>query len=764
MSTNSQTQLNQPNQPKSQAISSDPAKQIPQTSEPEHFRFGVAVADHQVEAYDPQTPDIWDDWEARHALQQRGRATDFRNRYREDVKNAAKLGCRLFRFSIAWARVRPEGKATDWSFYRELIALIRASDMEPVVTLLHFTWPRFLQHDDRSGLLDADFPDAFADYAGEAARELGDGVGYWLTFNEPGQLAFGYFKFWTQEHSAFPPGLIDDSVGAQTEAITKLIPNLFRAHQRARQRIRQVLPDARVSANPLINGLPGVMQSYLDWRVQRLNGPADLQRQLSTFADRTANLLEAGSLDAVIATMSVTKQRRQSVAFSTPYAISHQRLMVLEASPTQAIADITGSVAVKRSTTAQSSFSQHLPWTKPILFETDEQSVQALLTQQVNAVLGDQAVLERWISESHNFRFLPEDLSTEEYAVAVTPGHPDLLNLADDAVLEVRFNVQSDALPKRKVQSGTTLDRIRKRGYLVVGVRPGVPGLCEESHGQFVGLEPEIARAMARRLFGQTTNPDQHIKFKPIKTEQRVPRLRAAFPFLVPVVEALDRARKMVQLALTIFNSNWWSLGMAGKLPTFLCPEECVGAQDFAAFDYYWGVGNWGFLRLPRLIKAGEGLFDTAPVWPGGLYQALQLQGQFFPGQEIIIMENGSVPHAHGNRLPTSDSAPSEPATDGISRSQYLELHLAQVERALRSGVRVTGYICWSITTNREWGYKLSAACDFGLYKIDLDNDPTLNRIETLDVTHYAKLIQKFGATFDQLSIQKQKRNGLRRL
>src|SRR5712691_7365423 len=73
----------------------------------EPLRFGVATADHQGEAYDPQHEDIRDVWEQRRGLTKRGRATDFWNRYPEDVQLACGLGCTVFRFSLAWSRLEP---------------------------------------------------------------------------------------------------------------------------------------------------------------------------------------------------------------------------------------------------------------------------------------------------------------------------------------------------------------------------------------------------------------------------------------------------------------------------------------------------------------------------------------------------------------------------------------------------------------------------------------------------------------------------------
>ena len=72
---------------------------------PPAFMFGVATSDHQCEAYDPARPDVWDVWEREHALPQRGKATDFWNRYEEDIRYAQELGCKMLRQQLF--RIQP---------------------------------------------------------------------------------------------------------------------------------------------------------------------------------------------------------------------------------------------------------------------------------------------------------------------------------------------------------------------------------------------------------------------------------------------------------------------------------------------------------------------------------------------------------------------------------------------------------------------------------------------------------------------------------
>ena len=183
---------------------------------------------------------------------------------------------------------------------------------------------------------------------------------------------------------------------------------------------------------------------------------------------------------------------------------------------------------------------------------------------------------------------------------------------------------------------------------------------------------------------------------------------------------------KAASVVGTILNSNWWHLGMAGKLPEFLCPENCVGQQDFVGLDYYWGIESVELDRLHQLVDATMSRFESAPVNPDGLGTVLRRLNRWFPGQEILIIENGCI-----------DTA------DTYARAQYLQAHIREVTRARAAGIPVRGYIYWSITSNREWGLPFDGDSDFGLYHIDLDHDPDLVRKETPSAELYRRIISE---------------------
>ena len=456
--------------------------------------FGVATADHQCEAYDPVIEDIRDVWERTHQQTPRGRGTDFRNRYIEDIELARQMGCHVFRFSISWARVEPEPgvfSQDELEHYQRVIQAIRAAEMEPIVTLHHFTWPLHIEK--RGGMISPKFPEYFCNYVREVVNFMGKDVRFWITFNEPSQLLFGYIKPWWIKDYFVPPGLPDGAtLDHQIAAVNTLIRNLFLAHARARKIIKRNNTRAQVGSNPLLLGLPEWLQRIIDWNATRTRSKKVFDKQVRRYA-----------------------------------------------------------------------------------------------TLRVPAVL-----------------------------------------MPDPTSLKSRL----------------------------------------------------------------------HRLIEPIK--------------------------KSFTVLSTLLASNWWHLGMAGKLPVFLCPKECVGQQDFVGFDFYWGVGNLDLNRINALIESGSGHFDHAPVHAEALYNHLKRLTRLFPKLPIMIIENGSVAVA-----------------DGIDRATYLNQHTTQVKRALKDGIDVAGYICWSITSNREWGLPFGPGNDFGLYHIDLDTDPELKRTPTPAVAAYKAII-----------------------
>jgi hypothetical protein len=232
--------------------------------------------------------------------------------------------------------------------------------------------------------------------------------------------------------------------------------------------------------------------------------------------------------------------------------------------------------------------------------------------------------------------------------------------------------------------------------------------------GHYSGIEPDLSRYIASRVFGVDAGD---VTFVPLQVDRRMSATRSW-------LRVFDPLSRLYTVGSTMLNTNWWYLGMAGRLAPFLCPQECVNALDFVGIDYYWGISTFRIKSITHLMAAAEGRYANAPVWPSALYDTLRRHSEMFPGLPIVVVENGCVT-----------------AADGINRSDYLVRHLSEVQRALTDGIPIDAYLCWSITSNREWGLPFDQNSDFGLYYIDLDRDPTLTRVPTDAAKTYASII-----------------------
>ena len=153
---------------------------------PENFLWGTATAAHQVEGNNINS-DTWVMEHLNHSLylEPSGDAVDHYHRFEDDIRLLAELGFNSYRFSVEWARVEPERdfiSQAELDHYKRMLEICHEWDLTPMVTLHHFTSPRWLIRDGGWGSLET--ADRFGSYAELIARELGDMVGGFCTINE----------------------------------------------------------------------------------------------------------------------------------------------------------------------------------------------------------------------------------------------------------------------------------------------------------------------------------------------------------------------------------------------------------------------------------------------------------------------------------------------------------------------------------------------------------------------------------------------------
>lgn len=115
-------------------------------------------------------------------------AIDFYHRYKEDIALFAEMGFKVFRLSIAWSRIFPNGddakpNEKGLKFYDDVFDECRKYGMEPLVTISHYETPLHLARE-YDGWRSRKLIEHYINFCRVVFERYRSKVKYWLTFNE----------------------------------------------------------------------------------------------------------------------------------------------------------------------------------------------------------------------------------------------------------------------------------------------------------------------------------------------------------------------------------------------------------------------------------------------------------------------------------------------------------------------------------------------------------------------------------------------------
>lgn len=135
--------------------------------------------------------------------------------------------------------------------------------------------------------------------------------------------------------------------------------------------------------------------------------------------------LNRGDVDMLIATMSVTNQRRSIVDFSLPYYTTGQVIMVKKGSKITSISDLNGKkVIVIFGSTAEDILRNLAPDADIIGFKTYTSGYAALKQGMADAMVSDNSILLGFAIDDPSVKLLSQKYSLEPYAIAFKKGIP----------------------------------------------------------------------------------------------------------------------------------------------------------------------------------------------------------------------------------------------------------------------------------------------------------------------------------------------------
>jgi len=115
-------------------------------------------------------------------------AVDFYHRYKEDIALCAEMGFKIFRMSINWTRIFPQGNEAvpneaGLAFYDKVFAELKKYNIEPLVTIYHNENPFYLTGF-CNGWQDRRCIDYYMNFCQVLFERYKDVVKYWIPFNE----------------------------------------------------------------------------------------------------------------------------------------------------------------------------------------------------------------------------------------------------------------------------------------------------------------------------------------------------------------------------------------------------------------------------------------------------------------------------------------------------------------------------------------------------------------------------------------------------
>jgi len=159
-----------------------------------------------------------------------------------------------------------------------------------------------------------------------------------------------------------------------------------------------------------------------------------------TISDNREPFLQQGEVDLVIATYSITDERRAVVGQAGPYYVTGQQLLVKSDSDISTIEDVKGTevCSVTGSTSLENIKAEGAT---PRGFDTYSECVDQVLSGTVDAMTTDGAILLGYAAENpEELKVVVDPFSEERYGVGYSKDKPEMCQWIVDTLTEAQEN------------------------------------------------------------------------------------------------------------------------------------------------------------------------------------------------------------------------------------------------------------------------------------------------------------------------------------
>lgn len=168
-----------------------------------------------------------------------------------------------------------------------------------------------------------------------------------------------------------------------------------------------------------------------------------------TSAERIPSL-QGKKVDMIIATMTITDERRKLVDFSEPYFLSGSLLLTRKSSAIRNLADLRGkTVGVLHGTIQVGDMEELAPTAERVGFDQSNEAVVALKSGQTDAYADDDVFIITIVHDDAELKTVGDPFKPRPYGIAVRKGDTELLSWVNEQMSALRNNGTFDMLWKK---------------------------------------------------------------------------------------------------------------------------------------------------------------------------------------------------------------------------------------------------------------------------------------------------------------------------
>lgn len=189
--------------------------------------------------------------------------------------------------------------------------------------------------------------------------------------------------------------------------------------------------------NPETGNIEGMEVDIARELAKRIKGSPDALRVTGVNVTTRGAMLDNGTLDATLATFTITEARKKSYNFSRPYYTDHIGVLVKKSSGIVDLKDLDGkTVGVALSATTRDKLTAagdeigiHMNFAE---YSTYPEIKIALVTGRVDAFSVDRSILNGYVDDST--MLLDAQFAPQEYGVATKKSNTELADQVDAAI------------------------------------------------------------------------------------------------------------------------------------------------------------------------------------------------------------------------------------------------------------------------------------------------------------------------------------------